>query len=164
LKAAAEGQTSCENLMTAASSLAVTASVVQPVRPVQCDPPACPARDPSCFLNAVEAMSATSEGQRELLISIGKAETDDIVVTMRDSGPGLPPSGVDRLFEAFYTTRADGGLGCRSVVRSFRRMAEDCGRARTCPAAPPFNSRCPPRTLTYAAREAAPHKYILRAN
>jgi hypothetical protein len=36
------------------------------------------------------------------------------------------------------------GWGCRSAVRSSRRTAGDCGRAPIRPAAPSFNSRCPP--------------------
>src|SRR5258705_4667464 len=35
------------------------------------------------------------------------------------------------------------GWACRSAVRSSKRTAADCGRARTCPAAPAFNSPCP---------------------
>src|SRR6202051_4187872 len=38
--------------------------------------------------------------------------------------------------------RAVWGLGCRSAGRSSTRTAADCGRARTCPAAPAFNSPC----------------------
>ena len=34
------------------------------------------------------------------------------------------------------------GWACRSAVRSSKRITDDCGRARTCPAAPAFNSPC----------------------
>ena len=44
------------------------------------------------ILNAIEAMSATSEGSRELLITKGKTESDDVLVAVRDSGPGLAPA------------------------------------------------------------------------
>jgi PAS domain S-box-containing protein len=76
------------------------------------------------IINAVEAMSGTSEGSRELLISTGKAESDEVLVAVRDSGPGLAPESFERLFEAFYTTKP-GGLGmglsiCRSIIEAHR--------------------------------------------
>jgi C4-dicarboxylate-specific signal transduction histidine kinase len=74
------------------------------------------------IVNAVEAMSGTSEGKRELLISTGKANTEDVVVAVRDSGPGLAPASLDRLFDAFYSTKSSGlGLGlsiCRSIIEA----------------------------------------------
>jgi PAS domain S-box-containing protein len=72
------------------------------------------------ILNAIEAMSATSEGPRESLITTGKTESDDVLVAVRDSGPGLTPAALERLFEAFHTTKPNGlGLGlsiCRSII------------------------------------------------
>ena len=74
------------------------------------------------ILNAIEAMSATSEGSRELLITKGKNELDDVLVAVRDSGPGLAPAALEHLFKAFHTTKPNGlGLGlsiCRSIVES----------------------------------------------
>jgi C4-dicarboxylate-specific signal transduction histidine kinase len=76
------------------------------------------------IINAAEAMSGTDEGLRELLISTGNAESDGVVVAVRDSGPGLTPASLERLFEAFYTTKP-GGLGmglsiCRSIIEAHR--------------------------------------------
>jgi PAS domain S-box-containing protein len=72
------------------------------------------------ILNALEAMSATSEGSRKILITTGKTETDDVLVAVRDSGPGLAPATLENLFKAFHTTKPNGlGLGlsiCRSIV------------------------------------------------
>jgi PAS domain S-box-containing protein len=72
------------------------------------------------ILNAIEAMSATSEGSRELLITKGRNESDDVLVAVRDSGPGLAPAALEHLFRAFHTTKANGlGLGlsiCRSII------------------------------------------------
>jgi PAS domain S-box-containing protein len=74
------------------------------------------------IINAVEAMSGVGEGVRELLISTGKAESDGVLVAVRDSGPGLVPATLERLFDAFYTTKPDGlGLGlsiCRSIIEA----------------------------------------------
>ena len=72
------------------------------------------------IMNAVEAMSGTSDGTRELLISSRKAAPDGVLVALRDSGPGLASANLDHVFEAFYTTKP-GGLGmglsiCRSII------------------------------------------------
>jgi C4-dicarboxylate-specific signal transduction histidine kinase len=74
------------------------------------------------IINAVEAMSVASEGSRELLISTRISESDGVLVLVRDSGPGLAPAGLERIFEAFYTTKP-GGLGmglsvCRSIIEA----------------------------------------------
>jgi C4-dicarboxylate-specific signal transduction histidine kinase len=74
------------------------------------------------IINAVEAMSGISKGARELLISTGRTEAGDVRVTVQDSGPGVDPNSVNRLFEAFYTTKPSGtGIGlaiCRSIVEA----------------------------------------------
>jgi C4-dicarboxylate-specific signal transduction histidine kinase len=72
--------------------------------------------------NALEAMSGVDERSRDLLISTGKAEPDGVLVAVRDSGPPLAPASLERLFEAFYTTKP-GGLGmglsiCRSIIEA----------------------------------------------
>ena len=74
------------------------------------------------IVNAVQAMSGAGEGARDLLISTGTAESDGVLVAVRDSGPGLPSSSIERLFDAFYTTKSDGmGMGlsiCRSIIEA----------------------------------------------
>ena len=74
------------------------------------------------IMNAVEAMSEVTEGPRELLISTGRIEPDGVLVAVSDSGPGLPHANPERLFEAFYTTKASGlGMGlsiCRSIIQN----------------------------------------------
>ena len=72
------------------------------------------------ILNAVEAMGAVETGARELSISSELTQTGDILVAVRDSGPGIQPEQLDRLFKPFYTTKATGlGMGlsiCRSII------------------------------------------------
>jgi PAS domain S-box-containing protein len=71
------------------------------------------------IVNAVEAMSQMSDDRRELLIST-QAEADCVLVAVRDSGPGLSEGAIERVFEAFYTSKSSGlGMGlsiCRSIV------------------------------------------------
>ena len=72
------------------------------------------------ILNAVEAMSTVEARPRELLISTEQTQTGGTLVSVRDSGPGIDPLHVDRVFEAFYTTKSSGvGMGlsiCRSII------------------------------------------------
>ena len=70
-------------------------------------------------LNATEAMSAVDEDARTLWIST-EQNSAQVLVTVRDSGPGIDPEQIERVFDAFYTTKADGvGMGlsiCRSII------------------------------------------------
>ena len=72
-------------------------------------------------LNAVEAMGSVEAGVRELLISTVQHE-QGVIVAVRDTGPGIDPMLVERVFEPFYTTKASGvGMGlsiCRTIIDS----------------------------------------------
>ncbi len=74
------------------------------------------------IINAVEAMSSVSEGSRELVIGTNKDASGGVLVAVRDSGPGPSLESLDRLFDAFYTTKPTGmGMGlsiCRSIVEA----------------------------------------------
>jgi PAS domain S-box-containing protein len=71
------------------------------------------------LLNAVEAMGSSEAGARELLISTEQDHTG-VLVAVRDSGSGIDPSDLERVFDAFYTTKSSGtGMGlsiCRSII------------------------------------------------
>ena len=73
-------------------------------------------------INAVQAMSAADEGPRELLISSEGMEDEGAHVRVQDTGPGLSPESLPRLFDPFYTTKVGGvGMGlaiCRSIVEA----------------------------------------------
>jgi signal transduction histidine kinase len=66
-------------------------------------------------------MGSSEAGARELLIST-EEEHKGILVTVRDSGPGIGPAYLERVFDAFYTTKLGGvGMGlaiCRSIIES----------------------------------------------
>jgi signal transduction histidine kinase len=73
-------------------------------------------------VNAVEAMTAVSDRERVLKIRSEPRQPSDILLTVEDSGAGIAPEHMDKLFEAFYTTKPQGmGLGlsiCHSIVES----------------------------------------------
>jgi signal transduction histidine kinase len=74
------------------------------------------------IMNAIEAMSTVCAGPRALWVSSERGASKEVVITVRDSGPGFAPGDLDRLFDAFYTTKPDGlGMGLaisRSIVES----------------------------------------------
>jgi PAS domain S-box-containing protein len=70
------------------------------------------------LLNACDAMSDIDDRSRQLTISTAGSDSDQVRVVVRDAGVGLYPGTVDKLFEAFYTTKQSGmGIGL-SVSRS----------------------------------------------
>jgi PAS domain S-box-containing protein len=74
------------------------------------------------ILNAIEAMATVESRARDLVITTQRGEGDEIRVAVRDSGIGLDPSNVERIFGPFHTTKP-GGLGIglsisRSIVES----------------------------------------------
>ena len=73
------------------------------------------------ILNAVEAMADTPP-PRELLVTSGKASDGGVLVAVRDSGAGIDPRDLHRIFEAFFTTKPTGiGMGlsiCRSILEA----------------------------------------------
>lgn len=73
-------------------------------------------------MNAVESMSEVVDRPRELFISTKNDGGDRVRVSVRDSGIGLESPNMERMFDAFYTTKVGGmGMGlsiCRSIVQS----------------------------------------------
>jgi signal transduction histidine kinase len=71
------------------------------------------------IMNAIEALEDVEVEERELLVSAAAAE-NKITVSVRDTGAGVPPAKLDRIFEAFYTTKPNGmGMGLaisRSII------------------------------------------------
>jgi PAS domain S-box-containing protein len=73
-------------------------------------------------VNAIQAMSATDGGRRELQFSSESIGSEGIRVGVRDTGPGLNAESIPRLFEPFYTTKPGGiGIGlaiCHSIIEA----------------------------------------------
>jgi signal transduction histidine kinase len=73
------------------------------------------------IMNSIDAMKDV-DGTRELTIKSQRAETEQLLVSVSDTGVGLPPQQADRIFNAFFTTKPHGtGMGlriCRSIVES----------------------------------------------
>ncbi|GKQ55375.1 hypothetical protein BRSPCE3_62300 [Bradyrhizobium sp. Ce-3] len=76
------------------------------------------------IVNGIEAMQPVADRPRELVIRTRHDEAGQIVVTVADCGVGVATENAERLFDAFYTTKASGmGMGlsiCRSIVEAHR--------------------------------------------
>ena len=73
------------------------------------------------IMNSIDAMKDV-EGTRELIINSQRTENEQLVVSVDDTGLGLPAQQADRIFDAFFSTKAHGtGMGLRisrSIVES----------------------------------------------
>jgi signal transduction histidine kinase len=74
------------------------------------------------IVNAIQSIAALKDDNRELHISTARIEPEGVCVAVRDTGAGLRPESLPRLFEPFYTTKPDGmGMGlsiCRSIIEA----------------------------------------------
>ncbi len=73
-------------------------------------------------MNGMEAMTSIGQLDRQLAIATGNLDVDQVQVTVEDSGAGLDPNKMIRIFEPFYTTKSGGmGMGLsisRSIVQN----------------------------------------------
>lgn len=74
------------------------------------------------IVNAIDAIKQGGGGRGEIQVSSSISNSGEIHVSVQDSGPGIDPTDIDRIFGAFYTTKAEGlGMGlsiCRSIVEA----------------------------------------------
>lgn len=74
------------------------------------------------FMNAAEAVASISDRERLVCVRSEKHHGGGALIAVEDSGPGIEPDDARRIFEAFFTTKAEGmGMGlsiCRSIVES----------------------------------------------
>ena len=74
------------------------------------------------MMNGMQAMEPVTDRPRRLVVCSSRHD-DEVLVSVRDTGVGIDRDNMDRLFNAFYTTRANGmGMGLsigRSIVESY---------------------------------------------
>jgi PAS domain S-box-containing protein len=74
------------------------------------------------MMNGIEVMKELMDRPRELLIASRLDASGAVLVAVKDVGIGLDPQGAERVFEPFYTTKAEGlGMGltiCRSIIEA----------------------------------------------
>ena len=72
--------------------------------------------------NAIEAMDTVTDRARMLRVRSVIDESDGVLIMVEDSGPGIDPENVDRIFHPFFTTKSQGtGMGlpvCRSIIEA----------------------------------------------
>ncbi|MGV1684427.1 ATP-binding protein [Sphingopyxis sp. NJF-3] len=72
------------------------------------------------LINAVQAVEGLDEAEREILVATGTEPGDCAILSLQDNGPGIAPENLDRIFDGFFTTKAQGmGIGlaiCQSIV------------------------------------------------
>ena len=73
-------------------------------------------------MNGIEAMDTVTDRPREMLIRSSAHESDQVLVAVQDSGVGIDSQNLDKIFDAFYTTKSQGmGMGLaisRSIVEN----------------------------------------------
>jgi PAS domain S-box-containing protein len=73
-------------------------------------------------MNGIEAMNTVTDRSREMFIRSSQNESDQVLVAVQDSGIGIDPQNLEKIFNAFYTTKSQGmGMGLaisRSIVEN----------------------------------------------
>jgi PAS domain S-box-containing protein len=105
---------------TAKDAISVSTRLMDGLVPVQGDRVQVQQVLVNLILNAVEAMSSVEGETRELSITTEQSQPCGILVAVHDSGPGIDPVNLDRVFEPFYTTKTSGvGMGlsiCQTII------------------------------------------------
>lgn len=74
------------------------------------------------IINSFDAMNEVPPAERKLLIRSSQSEHDQVLVEIRDNGSGIDPHSLEHIFDAFYTTKADGmGMGLsinQTIIRA----------------------------------------------
>ena len=86
------------------------------------------------ILNAIEALNLVAAGPRVLFISSTNSDSNGVLISVQDSGAGIAGKNLDRIFNAFYTTKPSGmGMGL-AISRSI--VENHCGRIWATPNSP----------------------------
>jgi PAS domain S-box-containing protein len=108
------------------------------------------------IMNAIEAMSGVKPAQRELSVASVNENAGGVLVSVRDSGPGLDSTSADRLFAPFHTTKPEGmGMGLPISRTIIEAHGGELWAARNEPRGAIFQFRLPAR-----GEEASPTPQI----
>ena len=100
------------------------AELADDLPPVRCDRVQIQQVILNLLRNALDSMSAINDRPKQLTITTVMSESDPVTLAVQDSGPGVDPANLERIFDAFYGTKT-GGLGmglsvCRAIVEAHR--------------------------------------------
>ena len=106
--------------------------------------------------NAADAMNSVSDRARVLRVNSAIHDPDHVLVSVEDSGTGIDPKDIERIFESFFTTKSDGmGMGlsiCRSIIEAHNgRLWASTGIDRGSVLNVQLPAASPGRTLTVSA-------------
>jgi signal transduction histidine kinase len=88
------------------------------------------------IMNAIEAMGSSAGKDRVLRLRTEIGPVDNVLITIADTGPGIDPKIVDKIFQPFLTTKPGGmGMGlsiCKSIIAAHEGQlsatpGEPCG-------------------------------------
>jgi PAS domain S-box-containing protein len=104
------------------SSVALSMDLAAGLPPIEADRTQLQQVIVNLAMNAVQAMAAIEPERRQLSIRTSRSGTEALTVEIVDSGPGIAPENLGRLFDSFFTTKEEGlGIGlpiCRSIVEA----------------------------------------------
>ena len=93
-----------------------------PIPYVQADPVQLQQVVLNLIMNAVEAMGSSAGRARVLRLRTEIDPADNVLITIADTGPGIDPKVVDKIFQPFFTTKPSGmGMGlsiCKSIIEA----------------------------------------------
>ncbi len=74
------------------------------------------------LMNAVDAMDAVTDGERVVRIKTEIHDPNYLLIAVEDTGTGIDPKNIDRIFDAFFSAKPNGmGMGlsiCRSIIEA----------------------------------------------
>ena len=104
--------------------VSLSMSLADDLPPVQADHVQLQQVIANLILNAIEAMDDIPQGRRAIDILSARDAAGDVVLSVGDAGPGVRADSLDRLFDAFWTTK-HGGTGIGLTIS--RSIVESCG-------------------------------------